>query len=161
VIVMTKEMTPEELRKLARQERDKREESFQRCDTDGFLSQWAYGLTAQEYDRQADINEAGGKAEFEGLFRRSDGKRVRAKLKEGQYGHYWMFCDMNDKPTGRFLPDSKGGPRSKMFKEGFEKRMEWAPAEARCVGRGTGLSGTAWITTVRTDDGYPEDAEAF
>lgn len=35
-------------------------ESFDRCDTDGFLSQWAHGMGAQRDARQIEILENGG-----------------------------------------------------------------------------------------------------
>lgn len=39
------------------------EDSFERSDTDGFLSQWASGVVARENEYLADLAEAGGKWE--------------------------------------------------------------------------------------------------
>lgn len=136
----------------------RRLESIERSDTDGFLSQWAQDMSAREYHAQAEILLHGGVEVFEGLYRRSDGKRARAKLIQGRYGWCWAFCDANDNFTGQFLSDSKGTPRSKMWREGYEKRDELAPAKAKLTSNGTGLSGSCWVITVRTDGGYPEDA---
>lgn len=142
----------------ARKHYQDRQESFERCDTDGFVSQWASGLLGNLEQRKAELARAGDKAEFPGLFRRSDGARVRAKLIEGRFGLCWAFCDADNRFTGRFLANSKGTPRSKLFREGFEVLQELAPARAELVGRGTGLSGTAWVATLRTDGGFPADA---
>lgn len=136
----------------------RREESFERCDTDGFLSQWADGLTASLQGAQATILEQGGMDIFRGLYRRSDGARVRAKLIHTQYGTAWAFCDAAGKFTGKFLNDAKNSPRSKLWKEGYEVREELAPAWARLAGRGHGLSGSCWVQIYRKDGGYPPDA---
>ena len=63
---------------------DKRvSESIARSDTDGFLSQWAGGLTAQLERRRAEIAEAGDVATFTGLYfgdeRVADPPMVRPK----------------------------------------------------------------------------------
>lgn len=149
------------LRARSRGESAKREESFDRCDTDGFLSQWAYGLNAQEYAAKADILEHGGCAQFLGLYR--DGVRVPAKIIETQFGARWMLCDAaTGRTAGSFYPVGRmedGKPvnskRAKLVKDGFEERLEWAPAVAKCIGVGTGLSGRAWIATLRADGGWP------
>ena len=39
-------------------------ESFERCDTDGFLSQWAKGITAEKKRMEADLLENDGLAEI-------------------------------------------------------------------------------------------------
>lgn len=139
------------------------EESFQRCDTDGFLSQWALGLGAQRDRLQADILEDGGVAEFPALFD-LQGNRVRAKLitvpdkfNYGRPKRVWAFCDLQDKLTGKFInPFPKRA--STMEKKGYREGTETAPAKADIVGYGRGLSGHAWVATVRTDKGYPDTA---
>ena len=69
----------DELRSEAAKREQSAADSFDRCDTDGFLSQWASGLTARELRLQAEIEEADGLAEFRGLFDK-DGNRIKAKL---------------------------------------------------------------------------------
>jgi hypothetical protein len=78
---------------------DAARESFERCDTDGFLSQWAHDLGAKECEAQIKILENGGKAEFWGLFD-LHGNRVPAKLIQGKFGPCWALLD---KPFGRFV----------------------------------------------------------
>jgi hypothetical protein len=150
----------------ARHEQNARE-SFERSDTDGFLSQWASGLNAQLAREQADLLDAGGVATFPGLFDRATGERVRAKVVyvEDRYGYgggkkpMWLVLDAADNAV-MWLPAYKGdSKRSKLWKQGFEERDEVAPAQAFMDGVGRGLSGRAWVATKRTDGGYPESAK--
>lgn len=67
-----------ELRQLAAECRARSRESYERSDTDGCLSQWGHDLSAQQYEAQAEIVEAGGKAQFRGLYQGE--RRVRARI---------------------------------------------------------------------------------
>jgi hypothetical protein len=69
-------------------------DSFERCDTDGFLSQWAHGQMATRYIRAAEILEAGGCADFIALFD-LEGNLVPAKYMETQYGWSWALLEVN------------------------------------------------------------------
>ena len=62
-------MTAAEHRAKAEQAYDRAEESWQRSDTDGFLSQWASGITGDLHRAQADLLDNGGKSTFAGLCR--------------------------------------------------------------------------------------------
>lgn len=142
---------------------DKRvSESIERSDTDGFLSQWAGGLTAQLERARADIAEAGDVAEFTGLY--FGDERVVAKLVHYRckFSHTdksnWFLDKAESKRFGRrFIPS---GPRSRIQKQlGLSERKELAPAYAFMNGRGTGLSGSAWVQVARKDpDAYGTDA---
>jgi hypothetical protein len=146
----------DEARHLTEQERSRRE-----SDTDGFVSQWASGINASLARAKATIAEEGGTADFPGLYRKSDGKRMQAKHVSWscKYSHRtkwgWSFRDGSD----LFLPDTRTA-RGKMAKAGYEVRTERAPANAVLAGSGTGLSGQVWVEVYRTDDGYPDDAVA-
>jgi hypothetical protein len=155
--------------------------SFERSDTDGFLSQWASGITAQEHRLAADLLEQGGQSSFAGLFD-AQGRRIKAKTVEveDRYKGYgtrslWLVLDGNDnalawiprqysrrinRKTGDLEEEVKPSARSKMAKLGLHEAYEMAPATAKIVGSGTGLSGAAnaRVAAVRTDKGYPEDA---
>ena len=119
-----------QLRESADRQDAQARESFDRCDTDGFLSQWALGLGAQRDRLEADILEAGGKAEFPALFTLS-GFRARAKLitvpdkfNYGKPKRVWAFFDLNDKPTGKFItPFPKRA--STMEKKGYREAPSW------------------------------------
>lgn len=132
-----------------------REESWERSDTDGFLSQWAHGITANEAHFAAKIASRGGVDLFPGLYERETGKRAPAIILSGEHGQYFAFCDPDTgKINGRFLSWSDT-PRGRLYREGFVILGEWAPAKATIRGHGRGLSGNAWACTVRTDGGYP------
>lgn len=161
----------QELRDKAAETRKRVEESYERSGNDGFLSQWAGSLTARLYDRQAQIEENGGTYEFPGLFN-ADGERVKAKLltvedKFRGYGtrQVWLVLDEHDNAlawvnrAGKPSDGTPPHPRSKMAKLGLHEEFETAPAEAFMDGRGTGLSGQAWVAVKRTDGGYPEGAK--
>lgn len=148
---------------------DAEAESFARCDTDGFLSQWAHGINGRLAETRAELVAAGEKAEFPGLFRKADGARVRAKLIEvaDRFKGYgtrlvWAFADADGNFTGRFLSHSGGGPRSAIAREGFEVKPETAPAwadlKAPPGARGLGGAASVYVETYRTDGGYPPEA---
>ena len=159
---MATTQTPEALRQEARRQDSLAEESFQRCDTDGFLTQWAHGLTAEKCRLQAQIEENGGVWEFPALFD-LEGNRVRAKListyDRFRYGYrdVWAFCDEIGRFTGQFL-NAFPKRESTMAKKGYREGREDAPAKADIRGNGYGLSGTAWVAAVRKDGGYPTTA---
>lgn len=155
--------TAREHREKAAEAERRAAESFERCDTDGFLTQWAHGMTAQLELAKARILEAGGVSEFTGLYEGE--RRVRAKLITYRCRH--SFCDKSswllddveaDKFGRKFIPD---GPRSRIQKRlGLCERREIAPAYAFMNGRGTGLSGSAWVQIARKDpDAWGQDAE--
>lgn len=136
-------------------------ESFERCDTDGFLSQWASGITAQMHDLQAEIEEAGGLGEFVGLY--MGNQRVPAKLVgfksqyTCQWESQWVLSAAAAAKVGRkWIPF---GPKSRVQKRlGLCERKEMAPAVAFIDGHGTGLSGRAWGSIRRTGNEWGMDA---
>lgn len=154
---MTK--TADQLRAEAAAAEREAHDSFDRCDTDGFLTQWAHGLTAQEKRLQATVIENGGLVEKMGLFDVDTGERVRAKLIDGKYGTCWAFCDADDRFTGQFIT-AFPKRETTMARKGYVEQWEWVPGKATIVGHGRGLAGAASCvaTTVRTDGGYPPDA---
>ena len=151
----------EALRAEAKREYALREESFQRSDTDGFLSQWAHGLQAQKLELAAQIAIRGGLGEFEGLF---DGeRRVAAKLVESTFnGHTvtsWCLHPSERERYGRsFVPAFTNGKSRILKKLGLTEASELAPAKAVIQGRGRGLSGSAWAAIERTGDPWGRDA---
>lgn len=139
-------------------------ESFERCDTDGFLSQWASGLTGSVKMLQADIEDKGGVWEFQALFD-LDGNLVAAREVRGTYGWAWGLIDPAN-PRGRFLgwfnPSKARTPekrRAANAKKGYYLGWVLAPAVAEIMGGGTGLSGAAscYAGVRRTDGGYSAD----
>ena len=136
-------------------------ESFDRCDTDGFLSQWASGLTAQKLRLEAEIVENGGKAEFPALFD-ADGNLVPAKLVDTRYGLAWCLIDENNVhgPALGWFHSSKHRDDAKRIaanlRKGFRLGRVMAPARADIGGSGKGLAGAAscYAYVRRTDGGF-------
>lgn len=153
------EMTATEHRDAAMDCLYRQEDSFQRSDTDGFLSQWANGLQANLHMEQATIIENGGRAQFCGLY--EGDRRVAAKIVTSQFnGHYitsWMLRkDEAEKFGRRYIPVNTNSRIQK--KLNLRQAQETAPAKAIITGRGRGLSGSAWVTTVRTGDEWGTDS---
>ena len=124
-------------------------ESFDRCDTDGFLSQWVDGIEANRLRLAADIADNGGTSEFPALFT-LDGQYVPARRCESEkYGwsDYWMVLDENGRATGTFLTYHPTR-RSTLAKKGYVEGVVREPAKAIITGKGTGLSGSAWAAVV-------------
>lgn len=150
-------MTPQEHLDAAAAAEKSAYDSFERCDTDGFLSQWASGLSAQKHRMAAQVAADGGRAWFAALNDLETGVRVPAKLIEGRYGMCWaLVVPGTTEFTGEFI---SAFPRREatMAEKGYSEGWEWAPALATFKGRGTGLSGSAWACVVRTDDGTGQD----
>lgn len=165
------EKTALEHRELAQKADERVAESIERSDTDGFLSQWANGLTAQKHRLLADIAEAGGKVEFLGLYEQETGRRLNAKLTHGKYGRVWLLSDSETARYGRrFIPkdsridgealdyqDGKVGAKAGrtstiQTKLGLVQKWEQGRATAIITGSGTGLSGNAWVEVLRIDE---------
>lgn len=132
-----------------------RNASFERCDTDGFLSQWASGLTDELHSQQANILENGGKSYFSGLYEGS--RRIKAKLIEGKFGQSWLLheseTDLIARRGKRFLPRASPSGKSRILSGlGLSERIEKDWAWAKLEGRGKGLSGTCWAQSFRAGD---------
>lgn len=143
----------DELRNEARQHDTDAAESFERCDTDGFVSQWASGIMARVKRLQADIEEHGGFARFERtvLVYADTGELVAdARRVETRYGRKWRV-DSADK----WMPYNPARATT-LGKHGFAERTiaVKAPAKADTYGGGRGLAGAAsvGVTAFRTDD---------
>jgi len=167
-------MTSTELRAKAAQCRQDAADSFARCDTDGFLSQWASGVNANRYEMEADLMDAGGTAPFWGLFDRH-GRRLQARLVEGEWGLVWCVraiggrtvwvphtITFDEVENGPYITyeNPRFGPRTKGHRLGLRVAWEDAPARVDMVGGNSGLSDLHSVrpVQVRTDGGWPPDA---
>ena len=142
-----------------------KEDSFQRSDTDGFLSQWASGISANVDRMKADICRNQGKWQFTGLY--EGDRRVMAKQFTRKFnGHYstgWVMREDELELIGKrgkpFLPS---GDTSRVLRGlGLRERAETDWAWAGINGQGTGLSGTAWAATYRAGDKWGGTAEVI
>lgn len=142
-----------------REARQRSIDSFDRCDTDGFLSQWANDMTSSLNSRKAEILRAGGCAQFRVLVNR-DGLVVADQEHEFPHAKFdwvtvskWRLCDAEaDKAGRRWIPT---GEKSRVQKQlGLQEDMEWGPAYAKITTgsrKSTGLSGcaNAYVGTFR------------
>ncbi|MFC4060209.1 hypothetical protein ACFOWE_18040 [Planomonospora corallina] len=134
-------------------------ESFERCDTDGALSQWSHGLLAAQARLQATIEENGGRALFPTLFDLT-GNLVPAKQVQGEWGPYWVLL-AGDDPDGRtrgWFGPSKAKKaqtaRRADAAKGYYVGYVMAPAKAEL--RGGNIACVAPVA-VRTDGGFSRD----
>lgn len=71
--------------KATRSEQDAHD-SFERCDTDGFLSQWASNQMATRYLAIARATERGGRIEHTAFIDIETGEMIRGRWRETQHG---------------------------------------------------------------------------
>lgn len=105
-----------ELREQAKGNRQAAADSFERCDTDGFMSQWASNVTAGAYELAASIAEDHGWIERPALFT-LDGTFLTAVRRDSQnhgWGMYWDVPAAKAAQAGlakRYVNESKArGP---------------------------------------------------
>jgi hypothetical protein len=152
------------LREEAKRNREREEESFQRCDTDGFLSQWALGIGAQEREREAELADAGYMVVRPALMDIESGEIVAACVhiskskfhygeefqwkvyrKNGQWN--WFWCGL----AKRESTYTKKGLR-KVYVLAPGTMYSRSPGDNRPEGRG--LSGAANYTGKHPDIDY-------
>ena len=124
----------------------KREESYERSDTDGFLSQWALGSLSQDYTLRAQLAEANGLTEVCALFD-LDGQLVPSIHGWGEYGEYFAVLDNDERGCRRFFNPSKARneetARKNNAAKGFYIGTVKTQGKVKMLGGGTGLSGCA------------------
>lgn len=142
---MTTTLTAQEHREAAARQYQEAADSFERCDTDGFLSQWASDLTAREHQAKADLIENGGMVETAALFD-LDGNVISTHhgFTRNQWGgqsEWWRT------PEGQFLKPSQAVDWT--IRERNNKRKGFTIGRIKVrgyvtiAGGGTGLSGAA------------------
>jgi hypothetical protein len=160
-------MTALQHRQAAEECRIREEESWQRSDTDGFVSQWCNSLGAREHQMNAEIAEAGGVALFQGLY--CGERRVLAKqVSRPCFGapwkkeHVWLLHPDEERVFGRrYIPVTYAGKTSRVQKAlNICQRSEKAPAIAKVMGGGTGMDGLAscFVGVKRIGDEWGADA---
>lgn len=139
-------------------------DSFERSDTDGFLSQWAGGLSASKLRAQADIADNDGRSSFLALFN-LDGELVPAKHIPTRFGMSWMLLASDD-PDSEVIgwfneSQAQSTPRrlAANRRKGFTVGRVQAKAYATLSGGGTGLAGAASVSVAvrRADGGFSRD----
>lgn len=170
--------TPEQWREMARGRRQDSIDSFERCDTDGFMSQWASDTMSGLYALCASIAEDGGKREFRWLFT-IDGQPVPegqwrivqtkygSSVAVGEFGHtVWFNESRAQSPAKRLIADRR---------KGFVWGTVRCDAVVMMGGGGTGMAGALSVRpiakpkrgaeldvveTVRAQDYSREDVDA-
>lgn len=123
----------DDLRRQAAEHRQNSIDSFERCDTDGFMSQWASDCMARLRDFEADIADNDGRWEFPMLLT-LEGEFVPARPISAKYGMCWMILDADGQATGEFAP-YKPKRASTLANRGFQEGRCLRPARAK-LGQG-------------------------
>ena len=118
----TEDATPEILKRVAERHEaaakvfeDRAWESFQRCDTDGFLSQWASQEGARLARLLARLAESGYMSTFWGLY--EGDRRVKAKEINTKFGTCWLLHeDEQELISKRGKPFLPTGGNSRILK---------------------------------------------
>lgn len=148
--------TSAELRAEAARHDQEAHDSFERCDTDGALSQWASGLSAQKARLEADLIDKGGVSEFLTLFD-LEGHYQPAVPINSRYGMRWMLLDAKGERTGEYLPYHPAR-RETLAKRGYVEGYAVFPAKADYRDGGTGLTGVS-VRVVKRVPHYAEPVE--
>lgn len=146
------------------------QDSWERSDTDGSLTQWASGIRAEHHRMEAELIENGGKTEFSALFDK-DGNMVPAKrvnmpdrFNPGRTKTAWaVLSDPNDpsSPVKEWINESSSGnmktQEAYLAKKGYTMGTVRVPAYV--ADRGDGIN----VRSVyeRKDRGFSPDAEVI
>lgn len=129
-------LTASELQQRAADKRQRAEESWERSDTDGFLSQWASDLGARLDDLNAEALELGGLVPV-GVLVDKDGNIVPARIIETRYGPKWAIFQTADEANaydGKVIQWVSLGERA-LKKHGLEMRHAYAPGHWELRGK--------------------------
>lgn len=143
--------TADQWREEAAESNRRRNESWDRCDTDGFVSQWAHQMGEGENHLKAQLAEQNGMTETRALFD-LDGNLIPAVHGWSDFGEYFIILDAEgnkDITRGRkgfFNPsqaEDDDKARAADAKKGFFVGTVRVPAITKIVGGGKGLAGAA------------------
>lgn len=154
----TTETTADKLRAEAAAAEQRAADSWERSDTDGFVTQWASDLTASEKRAQADILDNGGTAWFAALVDADTGEWVPSKLIYGFDGTCWAILGPDGRFTGEFVT-AFPKREATMLRKGYREAQGRWPANARLTGTGTGLTIDVWVQTYKTCDDLTPPSE--
>lgn len=139
----------EQYERAAQEHREAARESYERCDTDGFVSQWAHGMLESRAVLAAEIARNGGTAVFRALFD-LEGTLLPAREVETRFGWAWVI-ERDGEPPLWFNPskavDWVKANRADAAK-GFYVGTVRAAARVRLAGGGKGLAGALGVMAV-------------
>lgn len=125
-------------------------ESFERCDTDGFVSQWASGVTADYARTGAALADAHGWWEVPALIDARTGELASLDCRASRNyrgNYYWRLTDAyaRAQDVKPFVNDSNAEDPKRyataMLRKGYTVGRARVRARAIMAGSGTGLSG--------------------
>lgn len=91
--------SPEGWRQEAAECMRREQESWDRSDTDGFLSQWGLQQMASRYRSLANVAESDGEIKMAHLAN-AQGEVIKgARIVEGKYGPSWFYRDETGRPV--------------------------------------------------------------
>jgi hypothetical protein len=133
--------TAEQWRESARANAQRRNDSWERSDTDGFLSQWGAQVMEAENRACADLAETDGRSVFPALFTLA-GELVNARRISTRYGFPWaVFAPEDTEQRGNVLAwvneseARKASTRANaLAKKGYAIGSVEAPAFIKLVG---------------------------
>lgn len=150
--------TAEQWRAEAKGQTRAEQESFDRSDTDGALSQWAHSKLSGMYEKYALLAESDSQWEFEALFDLEGNFLTMEKVPSQFYGgsDRWLIRRTNTRPTTYVgTSEAKNGDRRRANDEKKGYRVGAVRCAATVKGYGSSL----------TDVGYSivpdEDSEAY
>lgn len=140
-------MTADEHRQAAKDCYRREYESFERSDTDGFVSQWASNMTARMHEAKADLIDDGGLTQTRVLFD-TEGNVASTHTGWSKYGQWWR---LEDDAAGRygkqfFSPSKASDPEKRHAadkRKGFTEGIVRVKGYVAMGGGGRGLSGMA------------------
>lgn len=150
-------------RKAAADYAKREQESWERSDTDGFVSQWALQSLRREELMKADLADRGGVDTFPILVDKETGEVVPSRLMETRYGMAWAVFDTAEDANSHSSTVQKWVSTSDkaVAKKGYEVKYQQRPAKVVTTGRGRGLSGALSVSSiVIPDDGMLFDPDA-
>lgn len=119
-------------------------DSFDRCDTDGFLSQWASGIGSQLDDALADLADHGNQTVVTVIIDSETDKVIGVRPVVTKYGES-IPCVRNGETVwiNPYLAKD-----STYAKKGVRRAYMHCYATAKLKGTGYGLSGSCFVATI-------------
>lgn len=126
--------TAEEWLAMSRGSAQAKEDSFERSDTDGFMSQWASGVMSNLYHVLSRLAERGGLAEFSWPFLEKDGEWVRAESFKWVQSQYGSSVLVNPGTDGSFFWNpSEARKGATRLRKDEAKGVRWGTVETEAV----------------------------
>lgn len=123
--------TASEWRAMATKADQDRLESMDRCDTDGYLSQWALQQMASRYRYCAEVAQAGGTIIVEAPVLIATGQVVKGEWITGEYGESFLAWETVEAGVRYYHPSRANKPglrRTNDAKKGIEVHRFRVPA---------------------------------